>query len=275
MPHLTEPMAGGPEKICGRSPGRGGRRSASPRIVPLSGVLLALFLLLWAPSPSGAEPRISFADIAGGFLAPVRRALDKGANPDQTDQDGESLLEIAASKGKFRMVRLLLHYGANPDLPDISGKTPLYRAAQNGHAEIVRLLLARGADPNRTDGEGTAMDWAIANRHRAIVTLLENWTRIRRHYLLHRLPRYLNLVSPSQRVRLVRGSLLTGRLPYALPHGILTAPWKSRSSFVEEATRADTAARRGRFGKSGAEPLWRRRAILEIGRNLKGYRPPF
>ena len=274
MPHSMGSKKG---RESGKSGGRlwmEGGRSRPSLMLPFSGVLVAFFLLLLRLAPAEAEPRISFADIAAGSLAPVREALEQGANPDQADRDGESLLEIAAAKGRIRMVRLLLHYGANPDLPDISGKTPLYRAAQNGYAEIVRILVAHGADPNRTDGEGTAMDWAIANRHRAIVAILENWTRIRRHYLLRRLPRYLNLVPASQRVRLVRGSLLKGhRLPYALPHGILTAPWKSRSSFVEEAIRADAAARTGRFGNGGEEPLWRRRAIEEIGQNLKGYRP--
>lgn len=274
MPHSPAQWEKKSERYGVRFRRKGVRRIPLSFLLPVAGLLTGFVLLFCHPSAGEAQPRISFADVAAGSLEPVRSALEEGANPDETDRDGQSLLEIAAAKGRFSMVRLLIHYGADPDLPDISGKTPLYRAAQNGYPEIVRILVAHGADPNRTDGEGTAMDWAIANRHRAIVSILEHWTQIRRHYLLRRLPHYLNLVPIAQRSRLSKGSLISGRLPYALPRGILAAPWKSRDSFVEEALRADIASRSGLFGKRTGEPLWRRRAIEEIGRNLKGYRPP-
>ncbi|EQD24655.1 MAG: ankyrin [Leptospirillum sp. Group IV 'UBA BS'] len=187
-------------------------------------------------------------------MSVVREKLDQGADPDETDRNGKSLLFMAASRGETRMVRLLLHYGASPDYPDISGKTPLYQAASNGYSEIVRLLLAHGADPNRRDGEGSPLEWAIANKHEKIVEILKHWTRIRRRYLLRKLPLFLNLVPPSQRLRLEKGPLLaTGSLPYALPPGLLTAPWKTRHSFVKEATEADIEERTLRFGGKGKD----------------------
>ncbi|MCL4485338.1 MAG: ankyrin repeat domain-containing protein [Nitrospirae bacterium] len=231
------------------------------------------FFFLTDQPPAWSAPRVSDADVNGDAVSVVREKLDQGADPDETDRNGKSLLFMAASRGETRMVRLLLHYGASPDHPDISGKTPLYQAASNGYTEIVRLLLAHGADPNRRDGEGSPLEWAIANKHEKIVEILKHWTRIRRRYLLRKLPLFLNLVPPSQRLRLEKGPLLaTGSLPYALPPGLLTAPWKTRHSFVKEATEADIEARTSRFGGNGKEPLWRRRAIEEIAKNLKGYR---
>ncbi len=272
MPQMTGPGESD-LKGSGSTEGRGKRRGRES-----SGFMWFLFLALGGillpvsfPPSSGAGPRILFSEIRKDSLGTVREKLDLGADPDEADRNGASLLLVAASRGETRMVRLLLHYGASPDLPDISGKTPLYQASSNGYPEIVRLLIEHGADPNHTDGEGSALEWAIANKHRKIVEILEDWTRIRRHYLLRKLPLFLNLVPPAQRVRLEKGSLLLAPLPYALPTGLLSAPWKSRSSFVEEAVAADIKARSLRFGGKTKEPLWRSRAIEEIGKNLRGY----
>ena len=253
--------------------GWGKGRGISGRTCFLFLILVGVSIQLLFPVSSWADPRILFSEIQNNSLGTVREKLDQGADPDETDRNGASLLRIAVSRGETRMVRLLLHYGATPDLPDISGKTPLYQAASDGYSEIVRLLIEHGADPNHTDGEGSALEWAVANKHRKIVRILEDWTRIRRHYLLRKLPLFLNLVPLSQRIRLEKGSLLSAPLPYALPPGLLGAPWKSRSSFVKEAVAADLKARSMRFGRKAKEPLWRLRAIQEIGKNLRGYSP--
>ena len=274
MPQMTGPGKSD-LKGSGSTEGRGKRRGRES-----SGFMWVLFLTLGGvllpvsfPPSSWAGPRILFSEIRKDSLGTVREKLDLGADPDEADRNGASLLLVAASRGETRMVRLLLHYGASPDLPDISGKTPLYQASSNGYPEIVRLLIEHGADPNHTDGEGSALEWAIANKHRKIVEILEDWTRIRRHYLLRKLPLFLNIIPPAQRVRLEKGSLLLAPLPYALPPGLLSAPWKSRSSFINDALAEDLRARSRRFGRKPREPLWRLRAIQEIGKNLKGYSP--
>ena len=156
---------------------------------------------------------------------PQARRTEKGGTPAKRKQTRR--ISEAAFSGREDMVRLLLSFGADPDLPDISGKSPLYWAATNGEAGIVRLLLAHGADPNRRDGEGSALEWAIANGHTRVIWLLNHWTGIRREYLLDRLPLFLNLISRKDRVRLQEGQLIRGTLPYALPHGLTTGPWKN------------------------------------------------
>jgi ankyrin repeat protein len=256
---------------------RGGRSTAK-RSAQNAGSLIFLGCLLFGALPSFsslpafAAPAISFSEIDSGKTVAVRAKLQEGANPDQINRDGQSLLWEAAFSGREDMVRLLLSFGADPDLPDSSGKPPLYWAATNGEAGIVRLLLAHGADPNRRDGEGSALEWAIANGHTRVVWLLNHWTEIRRKYLLERLPLFLSLISRKDRVRLQEGQLIRGPLPYALPHGLMTAPWKNPQSFILEAKKADRKRLPTRFAEKGSYPLWRENALREIAANL-GRRP--
>ena len=49
-------------------------------------------------------------------------------------------------------VRELLEKGADADAEDSNGETPLVAAAAGGDALIVKLLLDHGADPSRRDG---------------------------------------------------------------------------------------------------------------------------
>jgi hypothetical protein len=233
-------------------------------------ILLGSLCIINSRGFGASPPFISISEISSGTLSVVRTKLDKGANPDRINRDGQTLLWEAAFVGRVDMVRLLLSYGANPDFPDFSGKSPLYWAATNGNAHIVRLLLAHGADPNRTDGEGSAIDWAIANGHGEVVRILKNWTKIRRHYLLDRLPVFLNLISRKDRVRLEKGRLIRGELPYALPRGLTTGPWQSRQSFIRKALETDRVKISIQFGGERKYPLWRKNAILEIAANLRG-----
>ncbi|PON28932.1 hypothetical protein TGAM01_v202040 [Trichoderma gamsii] len=57
------------------------------------------------------------------------------------DQDGNTLLSIAARKGHTDLVKLLLAKDARPSIRNPEGKTPLDCAAENGYKEIVELLL--------------------------------------------------------------------------------------------------------------------------------------
>lgn len=80
-----------------------------------------------------------------GFL------LAKGANPNLTDNDGNTPL-MDAVQGRFEEgVRTLLSYKALPDKVNNSGETPLIRAVQLRDVGLVRLLVAQGANPDRRD----------------------------------------------------------------------------------------------------------------------------
>ncbi|QGP80316.1 ankyrin repeat domain-containing protein [Sphingobium sp. CAP-1] len=77
--------------------------------------------------------------------------LAKGANPNLTDNDGNTPL-MDAVQGRFEEgVRTLLSYKAQVDKVNGSGETPLIRAVQLRDVGLVRLLVAQGANPDKRD----------------------------------------------------------------------------------------------------------------------------
>ncbi|SEJ89488.1 Ankyrin repeat-containing protein [Sphingobium sp. AP50] len=77
--------------------------------------------------------------------------LSKGANPNLTDNDGNTPL-MDAVQGRFEEgARTLLTYNAQVDKVNGSGETPLIRAVQLRDVGLVRLLVAQGANPDKRD----------------------------------------------------------------------------------------------------------------------------
>ena len=122
----------------------------------------------------------------------VTLLLDAGADPNATDDSGDTPLHEAASgKGRVRpktvtaVITLLLDAGADPNAKRKSesrfnpGFTPLHEAANTAVSpeedttllqEVITLLLDAGADPNAKDrGESIPLHWA---RSPEAVTLL-------------------------------------------------------------------------------------------------------
>ena len=139
----------------------------------------------------------------------VRALLAAHANPNKTDNDGESALYHAAYQGltdivkdlvtvhadvnrgesallvatfwnHVSVVKALISAGANVNRKDADGCTPLIIAADRGSSECVKLLIAAHADLNLEDNKGrTAMSAANQNPERnspkhqaAVVNLL-------------------------------------------------------------------------------------------------------
>ena len=98
----------------------------------------------------GVTPLISAADNLEG----AKLLLDSGANPNTSDESGNTPLHAASLRGNQEMVELLMNRGANPNVIDVNGKTALHLAAQNGHLDVAQLLINKGADLNKLDNEG-------------------------------------------------------------------------------------------------------------------------
>ena len=60
----------------------------------------------------------------------------------------------ASSRGHRETASLLLDRGADINLKNNDGETALMEASSSGHTEIVSLLLDRGADVNVKDNDG-------------------------------------------------------------------------------------------------------------------------
>ncbi|MBC8142793.1 MAG: ankyrin repeat domain-containing protein [Armatimonadetes bacterium] len=93
---------------------------------------------------------------ASGNVAEIRRAIEAGADPNQSSNYGWTPLRYASERGKSNAIRALLKLGADihrgERLPNDS--TYLHHAVQSGNAESVRLLLAAGSDPEARDKAG-------------------------------------------------------------------------------------------------------------------------
>ena len=72
------------------------------------------------------------------------------------NEQGMTLLHIAASEGHVEGCKALLDVGADINAVDSKGKTPLHYAVENGHMEVIKLLVERKADLSIKDENGNA-----------------------------------------------------------------------------------------------------------------------
>jgi cytohesin len=113
------------------------------------------------PNPLGFTP-LHYAAMYGRHEI-AELLLERGADPNIQDNDGDTPLHLAAANGYSEIVKLLLEHGADPNVQDYGGMTPLHYAA-TGYLEVVELLLEHGANPNIQNNNGyTPLHYAVAN----------------------------------------------------------------------------------------------------------------
>ncbi len=107
-------------------------------------------------------------------LEVVKYLLNRGPNVNGIGQDGFTpLIAAAQDDRRLPMTKVLLDAGANLNVQDNYGETALERAANNGQTETVRLLLERGAQIDiKNKWGGTALTRAIGAGHVDVVRLL-------------------------------------------------------------------------------------------------------
>lgn len=84
--------------------------------------------------------------------------VDHGVDADLCNQDGNSLLMLAAYAGHEELVRGLVERGADVDKLNARGQSPLAGVIFKKEDAIVDLLLGAGADPRA--GHPDAIDTA-------------------------------------------------------------------------------------------------------------------
>ena len=107
-----------------------------------------------------------------GYIKIVKSLLAGGADPNQGSQ---SALVLAVKNGRAEVVQMLLDAGANQYDTDTSSWPALMQASMNGHAEIVKMLLKGGADPHAINKSShmSALDYAQTGGHAEVARLLE------------------------------------------------------------------------------------------------------
>jgi ankyrin repeat protein len=100
--------------------------------------------------------------------------LQAGANPNITDNDGETALMGAAKGGFDGIIELLINAGASLSAQDRLGRTALHWAAVRGdYPQAVSALVKADADLNLTQFEGwTPLMCAAAMEHPMTVAVL-------------------------------------------------------------------------------------------------------
>ena len=100
-----------------------------------------------------------FEMVKTGDVEAVQQALMSGTNVDIRDEEGSTLLMLAAHAGNLPMVNVLLEAGADVNAHNERGWAPLINAAYNaeykrGFAEVVQALIDAGANIEASIGYG-------------------------------------------------------------------------------------------------------------------------
>ncbi|MEV4920416.1 ankyrin repeat domain-containing protein [Streptomyces tirandamycinicus] len=112
-----------------------------------------------APDPEVVELASRVFDLARrGDAEALAAYVDAGVPANLTNDNGDSLVMLAAYHGHAGAVTALLARGADADRPNDRGQTPLAGAVFKGEDEVIRALLDGGADPEA--GTPSAVDTA-------------------------------------------------------------------------------------------------------------------
>ena len=86
----------------------------------------------------------------------LKGLIESGANVNDVDENGRTVLSKAAGAGNIECVQLLLAAeGIDVNKSDNEGDIPLHHAARKGHSSCVKLLLETpGIDVNKTNKDG-------------------------------------------------------------------------------------------------------------------------
>ncbi len=104
-----------------------------------------------ASSKSADQPIIDqlFDAVKNNQIEIVKELLDRGANVNATDENGNTPLHWAAKNVHTDIVELLIDtYHVDVNIQNEWGNTPLHTAAFYGHPNVVSLLIKKGANVN-------------------------------------------------------------------------------------------------------------------------------
>lgn len=144
--------------------------ASGPRALLAAVALAACGLFSNAAFAGSYEDALSSARL--GDTGQLVGLLDRGIDPDTVDEQGNSLLILAAREGQADTVAALLRYRAKRDYRNLAGDSALMLAVLKGHDAVVRALLDAGATVNHEgwapvhyaafEGRESALDMLLA-----------------------------------------------------------------------------------------------------------------
>lgn len=106
-----------------------------------------------------------------GDTATISAYVDAGVPVNLANENGDTLLMLAAYHGHAATVSALVERGADVDRGNDRGQAPLAGAVFKGEDDVVRALVSGGADPRA--GHPTAVDTARMFGRDDLLALLE------------------------------------------------------------------------------------------------------
>ena len=129
------------------------------------------------PSAEPVDPELQelagrvFDAARAGDAVALATYIDAGIPVNLTNQNGDTLVMLAAYHGHAEAVQALIDRGADVNRLNDKGQSPLAGALFKGEDGVVRTLVAGGADP--TAGHPTAVDAARMFGREDLLSLLE------------------------------------------------------------------------------------------------------
>ncbi|XP_043088095.1 protein phosphatase 1 regulatory inhibitor subunit 16B [Puntigrus tetrazona] len=147
------------------------------------------------------------------MLGDIQSLLQDGADVNQHDSQGATLLHIAAANGYAQAAEMLLEGGARTDLRDSDGWTPLHAAACWGQVHVAELLVSHGANLNaKTYMEETPIDLCEDEEFRNhLLELKHKHDIIMKSQLKHKTSLCRRTSSAGSRGKVVRRASLSDR----------------------------------------------------------------
>ncbi|RDU56181.1 ankyrin repeat domain-containing protein [Helicobacter sp. MIT 00-7814] len=108
--------------------------------------------------------------------------LDSGLNVNLANEQGNTLIMLAAYNNSLACARLLLERGADVDKRNDKGQTPLAGVCFKGYYEMAKLLIEHGADVD-SEGALSPMNCAIIFHRAEILKLLRQHSRKKPSFL--------------------------------------------------------------------------------------------
>ncbi len=149
----------------------------------MSSIKLFLAALIFAatPSMSSAESVQDLSEqlfIAAhwGYMPIVADLVNRGANVNYANPQGETAMHGAAARGHLEVIQFLISRHANINARTVKNWIPLHHAVRFGHVHVADYLLTNGAPLSiKTHAGQTVFDMARSTGNIQMLNLLERY----------------------------------------------------------------------------------------------------
>ncbi|MDD5406036.1 MAG: ankyrin repeat domain-containing protein [Sulfurovaceae bacterium] len=112
-------------------------------------------------------------------LDTVEKLLNKGADIDAQDNNGQTPLHYAIGQNQTKIAKLLIAKEADMDIKNKYGITPLHQAAFKGDTDIIQYMIDNGATVDVKNKQGvTPCQLAFAKQNIGATSLLQHYSKI-------------------------------------------------------------------------------------------------